>query len=172
MSLDEYKRKRRFEETPEPPPKVEKQSGHRFVVQRPSRHAPALRLSPGNGGRAEVVGGAERAVARSRGQAAGHAGRGSSRFVFRLRRHDSRRQLRRWLGDGLGRWNLGAALAGSGEWRIRSWNRQRSCGDAGQRRSQIPLEREASDGRFRSGSHQGSPRRQQRERMAFDQEEG
>src|SRR5271157_2140707 len=34
MSLDEYKRKRRFEETPEPPPKLEKRSGHRFVVQR------------------------------------------------------------------------------------------------------------------------------------------
>ena len=34
MSLDEYKRKRRFEETPEPPPKIEKQSKHRFVVQR------------------------------------------------------------------------------------------------------------------------------------------
>src|SRR5271166_5965120 len=34
MSLDEYKRKRRFEETPEPPPKVEKKSKHRFVVQR------------------------------------------------------------------------------------------------------------------------------------------
>ena len=34
MSLDEYKRKRRFEETPEPPPKLEKQSRHRFVVQR------------------------------------------------------------------------------------------------------------------------------------------
>src|SRR5260221_4087593 len=34
MPLDEYKRKRRFEETPEPPPKVEKQSRHRFVVQR------------------------------------------------------------------------------------------------------------------------------------------
>ena len=34
MSLDEYKRKRRFEETPEPPAKVEKQSQHRFVVQR------------------------------------------------------------------------------------------------------------------------------------------
>ncbi|MGB7642345.1 MAG: DNA polymerase ligase N-terminal domain-containing protein, partial [Terriglobales bacterium] len=33
MSLDEYKRKRRFEETPEPPPKVEKKSKHRFVVQ-------------------------------------------------------------------------------------------------------------------------------------------
>jgi len=34
MSLDEYKRKRRFEETPEPPAKVEKESQHRFVVQR------------------------------------------------------------------------------------------------------------------------------------------
>jgi bifunctional non-homologous end joining protein LigD len=34
MPLDEYKRKRRFEETPEPPPKLEKQSRHRFVVQR------------------------------------------------------------------------------------------------------------------------------------------
>ena len=34
MALEEYKRKRRFEETPEPPPKVEKQSKHRFVVQR------------------------------------------------------------------------------------------------------------------------------------------
>ncbi len=34
MSLDEYKRKRRFEETPEPPPKIETKSRHRFVVQR------------------------------------------------------------------------------------------------------------------------------------------
>jgi bifunctional non-homologous end joining protein LigD len=34
MSLDEYKRKRRFEETPEPPPKLETKAGHRFVVQR------------------------------------------------------------------------------------------------------------------------------------------
>jgi len=33
MALEEYKRKRRFEETPEPPPKVEKASKHRFVVQ-------------------------------------------------------------------------------------------------------------------------------------------
>ncbi|MGD1214902.1 MAG: non-homologous end-joining DNA ligase [Terriglobales bacterium] len=40
MSLDEYKRKRRFEETPEPPPKIEKQSQHRFVVQR--HHASRL----------------------------------------------------------------------------------------------------------------------------------
>ena len=34
MPLEEYKRKRRFEDTPEPPPKVEKKSQHRFVVQR------------------------------------------------------------------------------------------------------------------------------------------
>jgi len=34
MALEEYKRKRRFEETPEPPPKIEKKSGHRFVVQK------------------------------------------------------------------------------------------------------------------------------------------
>lgn len=34
MSLDEYKRKRRFEATPEPPPKLEKKSHHRFVVQK------------------------------------------------------------------------------------------------------------------------------------------
>jgi bifunctional non-homologous end joining protein LigD len=34
MALEEYKRKRRFEETPEPPPKVEKKSQHRFVVQK------------------------------------------------------------------------------------------------------------------------------------------
>jgi bifunctional non-homologous end joining protein LigD len=34
MALEEYKRKRRFEQTPEPPPKVEKKTAHRFVVQK------------------------------------------------------------------------------------------------------------------------------------------
>jgi len=34
VGLEEYKRKRRFEDTPEPPPKVEKKSRHRFVVQK------------------------------------------------------------------------------------------------------------------------------------------
>ncbi len=33
MALEEYKRKRRFEETPEPPPEVAKKVGNRFVVQ-------------------------------------------------------------------------------------------------------------------------------------------
>jgi len=33
MALEEYKRKRRFDETPEPPPKVETKPGNRFVVQ-------------------------------------------------------------------------------------------------------------------------------------------
>ena len=36
MPLEEYKRKRRFEQTPEPPPELEKKSGHRFVVQKHS----------------------------------------------------------------------------------------------------------------------------------------
>jgi len=34
MALEEYKRKRRFEETPEPPPKIGKKTGNRFVVQK------------------------------------------------------------------------------------------------------------------------------------------
>ena len=34
MALEEYQRKRRFSETPEPPPKVEKTKGNRFVVQK------------------------------------------------------------------------------------------------------------------------------------------
>src|SRR6202022_5206091 len=34
MALEEYKRKRRFEETPEPPAKVQKKTEHRFVVQK------------------------------------------------------------------------------------------------------------------------------------------
>jgi len=34
MALEEYKRKRRFEETPEPPPAVEAKPGNRFVVQK------------------------------------------------------------------------------------------------------------------------------------------
>ena len=34
MSLDEYKRKRRFEATPEPPPEIDSTGSHRYVVQR------------------------------------------------------------------------------------------------------------------------------------------
>jgi bifunctional non-homologous end joining protein LigD len=34
MALEEYKRKRRFEETPEPPPMVASKPGNRFVVQK------------------------------------------------------------------------------------------------------------------------------------------
>jgi bifunctional non-homologous end joining protein LigD len=34
MALEEYKRKRRFEDTPEPPPKIAAKAGHRFVVQK------------------------------------------------------------------------------------------------------------------------------------------
>jgi len=34
MALEEYRRKRRFQDTPEPPPTVEKKTGNRFVVQK------------------------------------------------------------------------------------------------------------------------------------------
>src|SRR6266516_5015791 len=34
MALEEYKRKRRFEDTPEPPPEGAKKGGNRFVVQK------------------------------------------------------------------------------------------------------------------------------------------
>ncbi len=34
MALEEYKRKRKFDQTPEPPAKVETKAGHRFVVQK------------------------------------------------------------------------------------------------------------------------------------------
>jgi len=34
MALEEYKRKRRFEDTPEPPPEVASKKGNRFVVQK------------------------------------------------------------------------------------------------------------------------------------------
>jgi len=33
MALEEYKRKRQFDQTPEPPPSLPKKAGHRFVVQ-------------------------------------------------------------------------------------------------------------------------------------------
>ena len=46
MALEEYRRKRRFEHTPEPPPKLEKASRRRFVVQkhRASHHHYDFRL--------------------------------------------------------------------------------------------------------------------------------
>src|ERR671928_2229614 len=34
MALEEYRRKRRFTETPEPPPKVAPRGHHRFVIQK------------------------------------------------------------------------------------------------------------------------------------------
>src|SRR5713101_6063092 len=46
------------------------------------RHAAALRLSPGDGRRAQVLGCPQGAFARSGGQTSGNASRGSSRLVL------------------------------------------------------------------------------------------
>ncbi len=56
MALEQYNKKRRFNETPEPEGKVDRGKQHRFVVQKASGHTFALRLPPGNGWRVEVLG--------------------------------------------------------------------------------------------------------------------
>ena len=86
MALEEYKRKRDFSQTPEPPPKLAKGKQRRFVVQKHSAYASALRFPAGNGWRAEVLGHPQGPIARSRRQAPGHAGGRSSRFRISISR--------------------------------------------------------------------------------------
>ena len=72
MSLDEYAAKRRFEKTPEPPPSgEEEQAGGQtvFLCATARCHAAALRLSPGDRRRFEILGRAQGAVARPGGEA-------------------------------------------------------------------------------------------------------
>ena len=90
-------------------------------------------------------------VARSRRQASGHAGGGSSGFISRFRGHHSARQLRRRHGHGVGHRNVGT--------------RGQRVGDAGQRRSEVSSPRREAAGRVRAGAHALAASRQQGNRM-------
>src|SRR5713226_1732637 len=77
--------------------------GRQFLRRTKARRAaPAFRLPPGYPGRAEILGGAQRAVSESRGQAAGGPDRGPPHGLRQLRGEDPAGELWGRDGDGLG----------------------------------------------------------------------
>ena len=71
MALEEYVRKRKFENTPEPPAATKTSTARsgtapRFLRAAPRRHPPALRFPPGNRRRAGFLGRSQRPIARAR----------------------------------------------------------------------------------------------------------
>jgi len=84
MALEEYKRKTPIEQTPEPPPKVEKKTGHRFVVQKHDATRLHYDFRLELDGVLKSWARAEGSVSRSGGQTPGDGSGRSSGFVLRL----------------------------------------------------------------------------------------
>ena len=85
MSLADYRRKRRFDRTPEPHGKSKQRAGACVSSCRSTTRAPALRLPARARRRAQELGGAQGAVARPGRQTAGREGRGPSARLRSLR---------------------------------------------------------------------------------------
>ena len=100
--LDAYRKKRDPDRTPEP--FGGRRPGTGGALRRPAarRPAPALRRPPGDGRRAQELGGPQGAVGPARGQAPGRPRRGPPARVRRLRGRDPEGQLRGRRGHRVG----------------------------------------------------------------------
>ena len=120
-------------------------------------HPAALRFSPGDRRRPEILGRAQRAVARPRGEGLRGARGRPPHGVRRFRRQYPGRQLRRGQRDAVGPGH------------VRPAGRCRGRGATGARRSEVPPARRETEWRFRHRSDEG-PR--QGQRVAAPQEAG